>query len=172
MGELSCQHDLDFIESINKEIPHLAGIEVEFYELQQIPSKVDPLYRQPVTDTDWNFVGPYLIEATVEKPIPAFMANDEGATREDKTRVTFSRLLIEETGMPYPEKGDLVKFWGVMFTVVAVEDTGPFWQSGRMVNTTVDLIRHSEYIPERKIRVPVTLGLRRLRTNLYAGVNP
>jgi len=171
MGGLVCQHDLDFIESVNKEIPHLAGIEVEFYDLQVIPSKIDPLYRQPTTDTDWSFVGPYLIEATVEKPVPAFTANDEGATKEEKTRVIFSRKLVEDIGMPYPKKGDLVKFWGVMFTIIAVEDTSPFWQSGQMVNITTDLIRHSEYVPERKIRMPVTLGLRRLRTNIYVGVN-
>ena len=169
MGLLVCPKDLALFESVNKEIPQLAGIPVDFFELIVIPSRVDPLYRQPVNEQGWQFIGPYTIDATVEKPVPAFIANDEGATREDKTRVTFSRALMEAAGMPYPKKGDLVRFWDITFTVVAAEDMGAFWQTGKMVNVVVDLIRHSEYVPENKI-YPL-LAHRAARTMQYQLLN-
>lgn len=151
MGTLICPKDLEFMENINREIPRLAGIPVEFYELQVISSRVDPLYGTPGEDGDWIVLGPYRIEATVEKPLPAFLANPEGVTIAHKTRVTFSRALMRDIAMPYPKQGDLVRFWDSMFDIIQVEETGPFWQTGKMMNVVADVVRHSESIPERKI---------------------
>jgi hypothetical protein len=151
MGTLICPKDLAFMEGINKEIPQLAGIPVEFYELQVISSRIDPLYQSATSDGDWVVIGPYQIEAIVEKPLSAFLANSEGVTIAHKTRVTFSRALMREKAMPYPKQGDLVRFWDSMFDVIQVEDVSPFWQTGKMLNVVVDLVRHSESVPERKI---------------------
>lgn len=169
MGSLICPKDLAFMEGINKEIPGLAGIPVEFYELQVIQSRVDPLYDAPQTDGDWIVIGPYRLSATVEKPLPAFLANPEGTTIAYKTRVTFSRALMLEVGMPYPKQGDLVRFWDTMFDIIQVEDISPFWQTGKMLNVVVDLVRHSESVPERKI-LPL-LSHRAPLTQQYAILN-
>lgn len=144
-------NEQNLINSLHSEAIQIHGIEV-FY-IPKTENQVDQLFGEDVMA---SFETYYPIEMYLDS-IDQFDGNDFlasfGVAVTDKLEMTVSRTrFIEETGMEFPEEGDLImlplapgSFKGNLFQITFVEDESQFYPLGTLPSFKIraQLFNHS-----------------------------
>lgn len=156
-------------DSIASESVNIAGTPLEYYKWDRVKSYIDPLYGES-PEKCWK--GPYHFRAafTWAEPVPA--TRPDGFQLTFRTQVWMARKDFEDNHCPPPDVSDAVRVWdipfldkfavagenvpnaGLWFDVIRVADDGHPYDSSDFVGFRLDLARHSEFTPERRIFPP------------------
>lgn len=155
-------HDL-----IAVEMNHIAGTDVDFFQLNKKKSKRDPLYDEMLQE---EFDGPFRVRTWVEWPAPTPEPRQEGFRQTWYNSLWVARADLEVAGARPPYYGDIVRFWklpyfdkfsvpydsgktpkGYYFTITEISDDGHLFDTSSFVGFKCTLARNSEFTPERRI---------------------
>ena len=157
-------------DSIASEMNNIAGTAIDYYALDKQKTKRDALYDEPI---QYVWRGPYKLKAYVTWPESTPDAREEGMKSDfEGTTAWLARADIEGLRMPYPQEGDIIRFWavpyfnsagvdglavpnaGYYFDCLDVDDDGHIFDQASFVGFKIELKRRTEFTPERKIFPP------------------
>lgn len=155
-----------FFDSIAQEHVQAHGTELYFWHQDLEESTRDPLYDEPI-DREWR--GPYKIMGWVEYMAGQPQMREEGMVVRWEGRIWIARAELEEKGAPAPLEGDVLKFWdntffeehgvnaeegvhgGYYFDVINADDDGHVFDTGHFVGIVLNVLRRTEFTPERRL---------------------
>lgn len=158
--------DAAMYDHFAQEHTEASGTEILLWHQTLEESVRDPLYDEPI-EREW--LGPYKLTAFVEYTAGTPQMTENGMTVRWEGTLWIARKTLEDTKTPAPLEGDVIKFWdnkffaehgvnaehgvegGYYFDVTNVDDIGHVQDSGYFVGLTVNILRRTEFTPERRL---------------------
>ena len=162
--------ELGLMDSYANEQFSIAGTPVDYYSIDVLGSKKDPLYGEP---EERAFKGPYRYTAMFSYAETIPEVREEGLTQRVTPVIYIPRKMIEDAKAPIPSESDVIHAWkipfysqysnatptpppdaGYYFSVTDVDTNGYLFDSPSFVGYKCQLRRRSEFTPERRIKRP------------------
>jgi hypothetical protein len=160
MGRLLNDCDASYFDKINAEVNELSGEEVNYYAMNAVAGKVDPLYGE---HTERSPDGPYKVWGSISWPQMSVNTTESGIGVDFDGMITVSRSHLDQRNIPYPSEGDIMEFWrtpyhdvnsrgkGLFFDIIKAEGDGYVNDSPIFTQFKIYLKRRSQYGAERRI---------------------
>lgn len=160
------ERDGAMFDHFAQEHTEASGTEILFWHQNLEESLRDPLYDEPI-DREW--LGPYKMKAWVEYIAGSPQMTENGMTVRWSGTMWIARKTLEDGGIPAPLEGDVIKYWdnkfftehgvnaeegvhgGYYFDIINVDDHGHVHDSGHFVGLTINIMRRTEFTPERRL---------------------
>ena len=160
------ERDGAMFDHFAQEHTEASGTEILFWHQNLEESLRDPLYDEPI-DREW--LGPYKLKAWVEYIAGSPQMTENGMTVRWSGTMWIARKTLEDAGVPAPLEGDVIKYWdnkfftehgvnaeegvhgGYYFDIINVDDHGHVHDSGHFVGLTINIMRRTEFTPERRL---------------------
>ena len=162
--------ELFLIDGYANEHVRIIGTNIEYWALDILGSKKDPLYGEPI---ERNFKGPfkYTVWLSYTESVPE--AREEGLVERYQPVAWLPRKMVEEANAGVPLEGDVLRAWnipfyalygtadheappnsGYFFNVVDVDTDGQVFDNPSFVGYKLQLRRRTEFTPERRVKRP------------------
>ena len=153
-------------DSIAQEHVAAHGTELDYWHQDLENSIRDGLYDEPI-ERKWK--GPYKINAFVEYMGGQPAMREEGMVVRWEGRIWVARVEFEDRNAPAPLEGDVLRFLdnkffeehsvnadhvpgaGYFFDVINADDDGHVFDTGYFVGFTINVLRRTEFTPERRL---------------------
>jgi hypothetical protein len=161
--------ELFLFDTWTQERTTIEGTDVEYYSLDVLGSKKDPLYNEPVEPV---FKGPYKLRIVVFNIEFTPEAQERGFRHIYSAAAWIPRRTVEDASMGFPHEGDALRIWrtpffdrftepekmidgtGFYFDVIKVDADGhPFDEPG-FVGFRLEMKRRTEFNPDRRLLHP------------------
>lgn len=158
--------DASMFDHFAQEHVNASGTEILLWHQDLQESIRDPLYDESI-EREW--LGPYKLKAWVEYIAGAPQMQEQGMSVRWEGTVWIARKELEDTGTPAPLEGDVIKYWdnkffaehgvnaehgvhgGYYYDVINVDDDGHVQDSAHFVGLTMNILRRTEFTPERRL---------------------
>lgn len=137
-----------YFSEICAESYQLGVDKVRFYSLDKKKVRYDEVYGEAVGYENYDFPSPYLVECFFEKPTNDNSDDERGFKTEYDVMCSFSSLLLDEGGVPYPKAGDVIE-WDYQYDITRVEKEGFVGSGNDYVQINCYLKRRTESISEK-----------------------
>ena len=163
MGKLLSDCDAAYFSVTNADLNELSGDEINYYPMNPVSGKIDPLYGEHTERTPG---GPYRIWASVSWPEINPQPGEAAFGVEFDGMVWISRLHLDKANAPYPSEGDIIEMWrtpyhdansrgkGYFFDIIKAQNDGHVNDSPSFVQFKLVLKRRSQFNAERRLTPP------------------